>query len=115
MRNSDNTRAGIESASFYLRMPEVSFRDQRANAIAVRSISTALKDGVSNQFIDTDEASRIFKRYLGLTGVDSGLDQPKEKRGMYDVDTTLKDLFQTTTESVHSNGHTYYPFTDTVR
>ena len=115
MRRNDNTLANIESASFYLRMPEVSFRDQRANAIAIRSISTALKDGVSNNFIETEEASRIFKRYLGLTGVDAGRDEPKEKRGMYDVDTTLQDLFQVTTESEDMNGFTYYPSLDRIR
>ena len=115
LRRSDNNLANIESASFYLRMPEVSFRDQRANAVAIRSISTALKDGVSNGFMDTEEASRIFKRYLGLTGVDAGKDEPSEKRGMYDVDLTLKELFQTTSESVDMHGYTYYPCKDRVK
>ena len=113
-RRSDTNLANIESASFYLRMPEVSYRDQRANAIAIRSISTALKDGVTNGFMETEEASRIFKRYLGLTGIDSGKDEPREKRGMYDVDTTLSELFQTTTESMDMDGYTYYPFKDRV-
>ena len=114
-RRSDSNLASIESASFYLRMPEVSYRDQRANAIAIRSISTALKDGVTNNFIEVDEASRIFKRYLGLTGIDSGKDEPREKRGMYDVDMTLSELFQTTTESMDMDGYTYYPSKDRVK
>tara|TARA_R100000808_G_scaffold4949_2_gene15478 strand:+ start:8612 stop:10165 length:1554 start_codon:yes stop_codon:yes gene_type:complete len=113
-RFSDTSLATIESASFYLRMPEVSFRDQRANAIAVRSISTALKDAVGNGFIETDEASRIFTRYLGLSGIDAGKNEPHEKRGMYDVDSTLKDLFQVTTEK-HDNGYTYYPSRDSFK
>ena len=114
-RYSDRNLASIESASFYLRMPEVSFRDQRANAITLRSVSTALKDATSNGFIDLEEANRIFKRYLGLTGIDTGKDEPAQKRGVYDVDTTLKELFQTTTESIHINDFTYYPFPDRVK
>tara|TARA_R100000306_G_C4361895_1_gene135691 strand:- start:967 stop:1404 length:438 start_codon:yes stop_codon:yes gene_type:complete len=115
MRRNDNNLANIESASFYLRMPEVSFRDQRANAIAVRSISTALKDGITNGFIEQDEAARIFRRYLGSSGIDAGRDEPREKRGMYDVDTTLKDLFQIATESSDMDGFTYYPSKDLVK
>ena len=114
-RYSDRNLASIESASFYLRMPEVSFRDQRANAIAIRSISTALKDATANGFIDMEEAERIFKRYLGLTGIDAGKDEPAQKRGVYDIDTTLSELFQTTTESTHFNGFTYYTFPDRVK
>ena len=114
-RYSDRNLARIESASFYLRMPEVSFRDQRANAIAIRSISTALKDATANGFIDMEEAERIFKRYLGLTGIDAGKDEPAQKRGVYDIDTTLSELFQTTTESTHFNGFNYYTFPDRVK
>ena len=113
-RYSDMSLANIESASFYLRMPEVSFRDQRANATAVKSISVALKDAVTNQFIEKEEAARIFTRYLGLSGIDAGKNQPQEKRGMYDVDSTLKDLFQITTEK-HDNGYSYYPNRDSFK
>ena len=113
-RYSDMSLANIESASFYLRMPEVSFRDQRANATAVKSISVSLKDAVTNQFIEKEEAARIFTRYLGLSGIDAGKNQPQEKRGMYDVDSTLKDLFQITTEK-HDNGYSYYPNRDSFK
>ena len=114
-RYNDRSLASIESASFYLRMPEVSFKDQRANAITLRSVSTALKDATSNGFIDIEEANRIFKRYLGLTGIDTGRDEPAEKRGVYDIDLTLKELFQITTESTDINGYTYYAFLDRTR
>ena len=112
MRRNDSTLASIESASFYLRMPEVSFRDQRANAIAIRSIGTALKDAVSNGFMDTEEARRVFARHLGLTGIDAGLDEPKEKRGLYDIDADLSELFKVTSESKDINGFTYYSYLD---
>ena len=113
MRRTDNNLASIESASFYLRMPEVSIRDQRANAIAVRSIGTALKDAITNGFIERDEAQRIFKRYLGMSGIDSDKDDPKDKRGHGD-DYSLSDLFQTTTETATSNGYAYFEFADPV-
>ena len=113
MRRTDNNLASIESASFYLRMPEVSIRDQRANAIAVRSIGTALKDAVTNGFIATEEAQRIFKRYLGMSGIDSDKDDPKDKRGQ-GADYSLSDLFQTTTETTSSNGYAYFESADPV-
>ena len=107
--------ASIESASFFLQMPEVSFRDQRANAVAIRSISTALKDGVANDFLDREEAGRIFKRYLGLTGIDSGKEEPREKRGMYNLDASLSEIFDKVTETSSKDGYTIYQFADTFK
>ena len=114
-RMNQTSLASIESASFFLQMPEVSFRDQRANAVAIRSISTALKDGVANDFLDREEAGRIFKRYLGLTGIDSGKEEPREKRGMYNLDASLSEIFDKVTETSSKDGYTIYPFADTFK
>jgi hypothetical protein len=96
-------------------MPEVSFRDQRANAIAVRSIGVALKDGITNGFMEREEAARVFRRYLGLTGIDADRDEPKEKRGQHDDNMSFKNLYQTATENSSSNGYSYFPVIDSVK
>ena len=62
-----------------------------------------------------EEAERIFKRYLGLTGIDAGKDEPAQTRGVYDIDTNISELFQTTTEATNFNGFTYYTFPDRVK
>ena len=110
-RRADRSLAEIESASFYLRMPEVSIRDQRANAIAIKSISNALKDAIGNGFMEQEEAQRIFKRYLGMSGIDMDKDDPKQTRGD-GAEYSLSDLFKITTETHSSSGYSYYESPD---
>ena len=61
--------------------------------------------------METEEAERVFKRYLGMSGIDADKDDPKEVRG-HGGEFSIKDLFQITTETVTTNGFSYYPSLD---
>ncbi len=68
--------ANTNSTSFYLRMPDLSAKDQRALANAVKSISSALKDAVDARFVEQTEAKSLFDRYLEMIGLNTWKDEP---------------------------------------
>lgn len=81
-RTSIGSDADIQSTSFYLRMPDLSAKDQRALASAVKSISSALKDAATplpnstEGFISQSEATSLFKRYLEMIGLSTWKTEP---------------------------------------
>tara|TARA_Y100000310_G_scaffold6456_1_gene7262 strand:- start:3428 stop:5113 length:1686 start_codon:yes stop_codon:yes gene_type:complete len=117
-RLSDEHKSGVESTAFYLRMPDVSAKDQRALANAILSMSKSLQAAVESMFISTEEASRLYQQYLTMTGLDAWKLEPKYKRG----EDTLPDerfnpnaLFAKVTEGKTEQtvvDSTYYMFRD---
>jgi hypothetical protein len=61
-----------QSESFYLKMPDVSAKDQRMLSIALNNISSALDKAVESEFLDRGEAKRLFRQYLDMSGLDMG-------------------------------------------
>ena len=71
-----STENSLREASFYLRMPDVSAKDQRMLAIVIKNVSGSLKDAVDSGFIGKEEASRLFSQYLELSGLDAWRNEP---------------------------------------
>ena len=112
-RNSD-TQAGIESGAFYLRMPDISAKDQRMLSVAMRNLSEALAKAVEMEFLTSEEAKRLFNQYLDMSGLDSYRDEPRYRRGLDTIPDDRFDenkLFERVTKSesqVTMKGNTYY-------
>lgn len=98
-RLNDASQAKVESTAFYLKMPEVSSKDQRALAVSINSMAQALRNAIGtsskpmmdadgnpiegaqeDSFITRAEAARIFRRYLETNGLDAWKDEPKAVR-----------------------------------
>jgi hypothetical protein len=89
-RRGARSSAEVESAAFYLRMPSVSAKDERALAIALTHISKALATAVGAEFLKKEEAERVLQQYLDMSGLDAWRDEPKMVKG---VDHTPDDQF----------------------
>ncbi len=109
------TQVDLQSKSFYLRMVDVSAKDQRMLSIAVRNISSALKQAVEFGF-DEEEASRVFGRYLELLGLDTWRQEPTSTTVHSDPDQITKNVFKAVaSETVNprefsSQESTYYVY-----
>lgn len=77
-----------EPSSFYLKLPDLSSKDQRALSIAIRNFTGAMKDVVDLGVFSADEAGDYTKRYLELTGLDTMKDAPS-----YDFNVTPNEQF----------------------
>lgn len=111
-RRGTQSSAEIESAAFYLRMPSVSAKDERALAIALTHISTALGNMLDREVLDVEEVKRVFSQYLDMSGLDSWRDEPKMVKG---IDHTPNDefdpssMFMRVSEGVkRTDKYTYY-------
>ena len=116
-RQSEKTRAGIESAAFYLRMPDLSAKDQRMLGITLNNVSNALKSAVEQEFVDAEVAKRIFQQYLDMSGLDAWRNEPKYKRTDREPDERFdpSKAFQRVSEGVkeiNADSHTYYIWSD---
>lgn len=83
-----------QGKSFYLKLPDVSQKDQRVIAIAVKSFAEALVKMVEIGYPRV-EANRLFNRYLDQLGLDTQLDEPMSSdvggNPMLNVDRILQD------------------------
>jgi hypothetical protein len=69
-------RKNDEPSTFYLKMPDLSAKDQRMLAISMKNYSGSLKDGVDTGFLEQGEATDLYARYLEQTGLDAWKDEP---------------------------------------
>lgn len=103
---------GVKNASFYLRMPDVSAKDQRALAVALNHLATALDKAVKGEYIAIEDAKRIFKEHLALSGLDTWKDEPHMQASSdLTPEQGLDDVFSRVTEgkTEFSNGvNTFY-------
>jgi hypothetical protein len=79
LRSDGRKATGTErkiSAAFYISMPDVSAKDQRMLSIAVRNFASSIKELQEGDLVTKDEAKRMVKYFLDLTGVNSGRAEP---------------------------------------
>lgn len=109
-RQSLDSQVGVQSATFYLKMPEVSSKDQRALAVAITNLSNALEKAVNAKFLNIDQATRIFSRYLETNGLDAWKNEPAASTGgdsTPDNTLTVDNILQKVEESSSSYDFTY--------
>jgi hypothetical protein len=75
-RGMNSTKRKL-SAAFYIRMPDVSAKDQRMLSIAVRNFASALTELREAGLVEEEDAKRMVKYFLDLTGVNTGRDEPR--------------------------------------
>ena len=62
--------------SFYLKLPDVSAKDQRLLAVAMKSFADSLKAMGEAGIVEKRELDRLFRRYTQIMGIDAGRDTP---------------------------------------
>ena len=65
-----------EQSSFYLKLPDISAKDQRALSVALRNFSGSMKDCIDLGIFTVDEAKEYMSRYIEMTGLDTMKDAP---------------------------------------
>lgn len=80
-RQNNETQSREESASFFLTLPEVSMKDQRMLAIALRNTAGALKEVVEGELVSKEMAREIFTEFVRLMGLGTWKEQPRYGRG----------------------------------
>jgi len=78
-----------ESGAFYLRLPDVSAKDQRMLSIAIKNTTAAIDTAIEREFISKEEGKRLFKQYMDLTGMDSHKQQPSRSTLAGEVDSNF--------------------------
>ena len=68
-----------KGAAFYIKMPDVSAKDQRMLAISIANIANAVVALVEKAGWDKQKAYDFFERYLEMTGLDIGKQEPRSE------------------------------------
>lgn len=118
-RTSVGSSVNVQSTSFYLRMPDLSAKDQRALASAIKSISSALKDATASGFIEGDEAAVLFKRYLEMIGLSAWKTEPVSQNlppdPRFDTTRVFKMSESTGVREFSHESETYYVNIDQLK
>ena len=123
----------MQARTFYLRMPDVSAKDQRMLSIAVMNVSTSLKTMMEIGALQAEDVERLFKRYIELLGFDVWKQEPKSMEvvgdPMFDIDKIFASVTQKAgieeaevlklppvhRDEISTGGSTYYAFRDQSR
>ena len=107
------------SGAFYLVMPEVSAKDQRMLSIVIKNVASAIKEAIDIEVLEKEEAQRIFRLYLEMSGIDAWKNEPRYQRGPMrtpDEEFTADSVFKHAKESSmfeqSAGGRDIYVFLD---
>ena len=93
-------------------MPDVSAKDQRALSVSLNHIAQAIEKIKGLELLSDEEASRLFKQYLEMNGLDAWKNEP---RAISRADSIPDPNFQSSrmfshlsTEGLNVDGRTFY-------
>lgn len=105
----------LRSTAFFLKLPDVSAKDQRALSVSIANFSRALNDALEGGFMIPEQATIWFNRYLEMTGLNSWRDEPTSPEVSDTTTFSLADLLklapgESRQVEVTRNGSTYYVY-----
>lgn len=106
-RMVSGSQADVDSKSFYLRMVDISAKDQRMLSIAVKNVANALTEAIEFGY-DKEEATRVFNRYLELLGLDTWRNEASSMDVSTDPDQVASNVFRAVaSESINPREFTH--------
>ena len=102
---------------FTIMLPEVSAKDNRADAIALNNLTSALNNAIGTEIITKDDAKRVLQRYIDRLAIDTWTDEPGRGQalGPHEEDDNINDALKRvpSQESYVEGATRHYVFNNT--